>query len=670
MDQRTKEFYVNKFKTISEQVDKTDTDRTIQIVALSTIESILTNPEIFEKFLDFENNLSFFKVNRIESLGDYVADIKAYSEYMIENMAQISPDVRERMSFFTDKTPDRLNENEALSREMLSDSAFAIIGNIDRVKELLNKADNEMVNGFTVGEIKNFLIHSQTLKELMSKQILDDTVQKNYQYFQDVNNLIESQNKAGVIKIDGDLEQLIVSRINNNNPSVDEICNAINECIASFDYDSGLVNYWKELAFYFLNKYGIKAYFKEDNEDAVVFFDENYRREITKPQELDETYRENSFRNEYETVVSTSYQLSDEMQMEPELEELIMSQVKLTGNPKIDLFNIYNSLNRALLYSSSMIALNQDKSSEIVNSVYNKNISEYSKENRSVTCRNWSEMFAYLSKKYVGCDAFINKDGFHKKVSIILDKNIIFADATNAIISPLDGTKMTDLTRAKLGLLPAGFTSLFLIPEVENLKREFKVFNEDELSLECDDYAEQEDVSEFMSLVENENLQDRVLGLEGLGLEEKLLRKLSYVNELLGLSEIEALDVLGYLPPVLRTVLTQEEASKVKLHNKLYTDFDENLECDLLPVISIDVSQDNVDEKYFYLIYSKEKGLRRITKQQILEKIQSGEFKVIKKGKNISGIKDFEIEAQTEQHIEGDMATNESFLDEQEGEGK
>ena len=638
MEKRDKDFYVKKFKSLSEEAKNADLDRTIEIVTISTLKAIVSDSETFEKFLDFENNLEYFQAWNEACLIDFVADLKAYSEYMIESGSKIAPEVLDRMHYFTEKEPND-NRIEAHYQKELSNFSLSLLKNFDELSEFLKKEDSEIVDGFVVEDIKTFLAQTESLKTLMHMSCFKSDVLNNYSFFQDFMELKDYEQIPKDMTIDSDLEKTIMSKFTEKKPNVLEITTSIKQTIEELGYESGLVKFWKPLTAYFLEKYGIDAYFKSDaEEDSIVYFEGAYKRVIQKPKEFDESYRSSELLRKYEELASSSYLLPEDSRMDPNLENLVMSEVTLVNNPVVDAFNIYNALNKHLQYSSSMFALDQDKSSAIIQAVYNKSIDQYDVENNSVTCKNWSEMYAYLCSNYAGCMPLINKEGWHKNVSLVISDNIITADATNVSSSIIDGTRMTDLTRAKLGLIPAGFTPLFSVPELEREKKKFKRYDENEMILECSQYAEQADVKELMDILGNENLQDRVLNLRGMGTNEKVIRKLSYINQLLGLANMRNVDVTAYLSKVLTTVLTAEEMDKVRMHNKLYSEFDENFECQLHPMISINVSSPEAEEKFFYLIHDGEKGFCRISREEILEKVSEGKFKVMMRGKTIPGI--------------------------------
>lgn len=659
MKENEKNIYVNKFNTVIRNSINLAPDRTVEIVTIDTVESIIKNEDIFQKFLDYENNLDFFN-SSLDGLIDFISCINSYASYMFENCYEFSEEELERIQIITGKVPEKSSTSNNDTKRNLSDVVLHILDDNSLVEKLFQMQEYEYFDNFSKSEIKSFILESRVLKELIESRCLPYEAERNYEFIHRLAEIEKSYYRvSNNMRVEPNFEKEVFSQIEFSEEKFDltySIYDALTKAIVISENKEALSANWKELMAYFLEKNGIIAYVKKsdtDNEkkDVQVFLENNFIMEISKPAELDEKSRQEAFKSQLSRIEEISYRISPDVIVNPDLEKAVMENVQISDNKVIYAFNIYDELNKRLTFSSTMIALKQDLENPIIRSIYFQDISKYDEDNNRVTCRNWSELYAYFLEKYIGENAYINKKGKHKNVKFAIDDIIITADATNSIFSELDKTDFTDLTRAKLGFAPAGFKTNFYVPELDKRIREYNILDVDKINSEYSEYKEKSNVQELVNLLGSENLTNRMLNLDNGKEIDNILRKLKFISDIISNSNMQNMDNFKYLQVLRKNILSKEELNRVSVVRKLHTNIDENLDCELLPVISINIANSTEEPKYLYLMHNKEKGLCRITKEGILDIVGMNRLQVIKdNGWILPGIEELESNEKLNKH--------------------
>lgn len=227
-------------------------------------------------------------------------------------------------------------------------------------------------------------------------------------------------------------------------------------------------------------------------------------------------------------IKSKSYtiDLSLYEQINEEFEKSIIQEIPIDADKEIVMEQIYCNLNKILGYDQNFFSMNQDFSNDFTNKLYNKSLKECS-EDKKVTCKSWAELYTYFLKKN-GIDAYINQNGEHKYVTIINDCKMITADATNLTQSKIDKTRMSDLTRAKLGIKPAGLKvrdlKTNIVSQIDVQSQKQFTINDNELN----------NVSELIDLIgDNRNYTSELFDINSNSDNKSILQELSIINNIL-----------------------------------------------------------------------------------------------------------------------------------------
>ncbi|MBQ3408445.1 MAG: hypothetical protein IJH12_04495 [Clostridia bacterium] len=343
---------------------------------------------------------------------------------------------------------------------------------------------------------------------------------------------------------------------------------------------------------------------------------------------------------------SSLTRLDAKIQINPKFEELIMKNIdpNLKG---IELaYAIYNELNKNVKYSSAFFALNQDLDNEFAKSIYYKDPDDVSKENNSVACKTWSELYGYFLEK-IGMEVYIAEDGKHRYVVAYHEGNKIKADATNQTHSNDDNSRLTDLVRARLGARPAGFEVFDYKDTKVEIKKELGVLKSDYSGNDYLVYQDKSKLDELIELIDNkENLTDSFFGLEeNTDSLKSIAIKLNYINDIMKNAKLDNIESLGYLNHLFYNILSYEEQKRASVDVALY----ENLykDCNVVPVISIYRGQFLEDGKkagndYAFLRFDQNTHqFIKTTKEELLAQIKDGalsRIKIDEKYKEIEGI--------------------------------
>ena len=233
----------------------------------------------------------------------------------------------------------------------------------------------------------------------------------------------------------------------------------------------------------------------------------------------------------------------------------IEKDLPLDSNDISIALKLYNNLNEVVEYSEETIAFNQDLSIPFLKRIYNKTIDMINLTDNIVTCKSWSELYAYfLTKHNISC--VINENVVHRSVYFKTEGLLFNADATSKNQDERDNYLMADLTRSKLGLRPNGLGAFF---QDENGARKINIYD---LGLNLAestqiDYVDFEDRTN--AIIENlgncktfkiHNIPD---------IQDRVTDTFSLINNLLLMEDLDNLSAIKYINTLLKVLFTKDE---------------------------------------------------------------------------------------------------------------
>ena len=299
-------------------------------------------------------------------------------------------------------------------------------------------------------------------------------------------------------------------------------------------------------------------------------------------------------------------------------------------------FAIYNELNKRVKYNSAFFALDENLEDEFAKSIYYQDQSSISEADNQVVCSTYSELLAYFLNKN-GLESYVMGEKKHKYVVTFCENMKIIADATKPTYSEKDNFRLMDLTRAKLGMRPAGFQLCDMSDLSKNIQHELDNMQFDNEN-DCTVFKDTQKLQELMDLIDDDrDLSSIVLGLDNENNSlRSIMNKLNFINSLMKKSNLDGMDSVGYLKGLFNSILSEDEKKRAHLKNSLcenlYTD------CKVLPTISIDKhgcsgkgQEETQEDNYVFLILDGNNNeLRKIDKQEIIDGIITGRFERIK----------------------------------------
>lgn len=516
-------FRKNQYLQLNEKNE--DINRTVPIITIDTIETIINNDEIYKKFINFNNPQEIFYGNATKS--DYTKAVYYYADVMQSSGKQFSKEALKRIKKITGhKFKNSKHIAESIEGYELQEIALSIIRDENAFNLFVDLEDDKgTFCGFSKNQLEQYITTNLA------------------QFFQ--NSLIEfseeSKKKLNIIK---------------------EI------------YDIKLNSYTIDISSYEpINKY---------------------------------------------------------------FERAIMRKIPIDADKETLLEQIYCNLNKRVVYDQYFFSTNQDLSNNLANKLYNKSPKE-SSDDKKVTCKTWAELYAYLLKRK-GINAYINLNGEHKYVTIIDGCRVIYADATNLTKSQMDKTRMSDLTRAKLGIKPAGL-------KMRNLKtnEESQINVQSQKSFTIDN-SELENVSELIDLIgDNRDYTSELFDIEPD--TKDTLKELNIINNIIKDSHLSGIERIDYLANLRYIIMNEEGRKKTKLFHGLYTQ-DKNFNREIVPIFSVNIGDTN-NPNYKYLTYVDEKGLVPIAQSELKRKIENGVYNIIPEKKTNKKIKETKVQLKT-----------------------
>ena len=332
------------------------------------------------------------------------------------------------------------------------------------------------------------------------------------------------------------------------------------------------------------------------------------------------------------------YKIDPNMKLNIDFEKIILKETENIEDPYEYAFKVYLSLCTHTKFDPNMLATGYDLKNNYVIKKINQEIDEITIDKNNMTCKLWSELYAYFLQKR-GFNSYVVGTPQHKQVEAFLDNLKIVADATNKTHNEEDNTLLTDLSRVRLGGKPAGF----------------KILSENGKEIETDSQKQMPILPQrYSAYVKNkedfENIKISMFqNLPNDGISEKnidsILTKICFINDKMQKEKLPNIENIQYLIDMFYKVFELREKEHVKLHSKpLAQDlYSEN--CKILSVISVYFGKEiwlpiseREDKYYRYVIFNPDTyKLEVITKEQLVENIKKGKYTVTKNA-NIDGI--------------------------------
>ena len=334
--------------------------------------------------------------------------------------------------------------------------------------------------------------------------------------------------------------------------------------------------------------------------------------------------------NKDRNVKNNTYRINPQLQINPDFEKAVMGAIQPTNDPAEFALQLYNELNKRVKYNPSFFALDQDLTDQFAYDIYYQPFNTVNLQNNSLICKQWSELYAYFLEKN-GFEAYVCGSGKHKNVKAYYGTTLIEADATNQTTSPSDPSRLTDLTRSKLGVRPAGFNAY----EFYRDKQTTRNLSTIQLNYDIADFSRNqganEQLLEIMNLIdEDRDLSDVIMGLNNpndrVG---TIMKKIGFISDMLKGARLDNMDSIGYLNHLFHCTLNSEERQRAKNTNAFYKNLYTN-DCDMVPIISINVAQDMTNPKQedylFFEFVQDTHEIRPISREKLIEKVVSGEY--------------------------------------------
>ncbi len=334
--------------------------------------------------------------------------------------------------------------------------------------------------------------------------------------------------------------------------------------------------------------------------------------------------------NKDRNIKNNTYRINPQLRINPDFERAVLEAIQPTNDPAEFALQLYNELNKRVKYNPSFFALDQDLTNQFAHDIYYQPFDAVNLQNNSLTCRQWSELYAYFLEKS-GFEAYVCGKEKHKNVKAYYGTTLIEADATNQTTSPSDPSRLTDLTRSKLGVRPAGFSAYELYKD----KQPTRNLSTIQLNYDIGDFSRNqganEQLLEIMNLIdEDRDLTDIIMGLNNpndrVG---TIMKKIGFISDMLKGASLDNMDSIGYLNHLFHCTLTSEERQRAKNTNAFYKNLYTN-DCNMVPIISINVARNQTNPKpedfLFFEFVQDTHEIKPISREKLIEKVVSGEY--------------------------------------------
>ena len=318
--------------------------------------------------------------------------------------------------------------------------------------------------------------------------------------------------------------------------------------------------------------------------------------------------------------------IQNKIKFEPEkysvnedLKKLIGSKVSSKTSNKAQLaYEIYKAVCLVTEYDTGYFIKKSDKFSEdFLKRLKGRDISELNPQKKRLICTKFSELLCYMLNDY-GINANIienkskgnmDKDVCHWYVQINLDNDVIYADATNGVVS--GGVNMIDMSRVKLGLPPGNFISV----AGKNYPRMF----EKEVEKDAVGYSLQPDIDLIEELMIKTGKERKQVSIqERIDIMRQQLQNLKGAN-------LGNYATTQYMTSLFDRVMQDHtRENKIGISKSLYKQDAEDV-YSYYPIIFVENNQGD----FSYYAYDEEHGLKKVEKETLLEKINSKELNIV-----------------------------------------
>lgn len=292
---------------------------------------------------------------------------------------------------------------------------------------------------------------------------------------------------------------------------------------------------------------------------------------------------------------------------------------------------IYNRLNKLLEF------IPRQYTDGFVDNDFNNYLSELSSsdislDNLGVTCGVWCDLYWQLLNKYTKLKTFIcgKKDlaAYHRYVVILpQDGRVISADGTNVIYDKRNKTKMSDMTRAKLGLSFSNFGAF------EKLKKEDR-FSFDVVN---DCYDHDMEMFRIVQLIGSNAAKELMQNVLYGDIDDLLIGKFQVICQLIyEYRNIDNVSLHSLCKNLLNICLTDDERKMIRF-NDLYT---KEL-ADYPFIMSFSIIGDN--NEFSQYLFDYKDGFHKISCDELNELIQTGRLIKVDNNDKIVGIDSFPI---------------------------
>ena len=370
----------------------------------------------------------------------------------------------------------------------------------------------------------------------------------------------------------------------------------------------------------------------EENKD---YFDGNISQYLAELTDLISYYEKNQIeisseqRTRFEQIMKTHsldlkfYHQPEGYKYDGDLNEELMNKVLSNVDLTEDKFTIaraiYIELCKNVRYDVEFEALKQDISNPEANEIYERDLKQISVHDNRVICKTWAEIYQKLLER-VNINAVINED-FHRYVTFDCDGTLIKADATNSF--SINGTNMymDDIARVQLGIETGGFTCL---EQYKDIKIPLQIADE---KIEY----HKSTIEEKFKTIENSYctvmpvLQDK---------ESIIKEKITMLKSILDKTSMTGFELNAY-GAILKKIIFKDldvECRHICTKN-------EDEQFDSAFVFSI-----LIDGDYNYIIYQKNTDMKLLTKEELLNIIESNKVILVGKNNSIPGISEVENE--------------------------
>lgn len=353
----------------------------------------------------------------------------------------------------------------------------------------------------------------------------------------------------------------------------------------------------------------------------------DFTRRIAANEQMDKAIEFIKHKQSY--ISDHTYKTDPRISLNPEFESAIYQGVT-SRDPAAFALELYNELNKRVKYNPAFFALDQDLNDQFARDIYYKRFDATTKEENSIICKQWAELYAHMLQK-CGYEAYVCGKGKHKSVRAFFGTTMIEADATNQTTSPEDPSRLTDLTRSKLGVRPAGFKAFDLYGE----KPVTKNLQTISLDYSIDDFARNEgaveQVTELMNHIHDErNLSSLIMGLNTPNDRRgSIMKKLGFISDMLKGSKLDNMDSVGYLNHLFHNVLTPYELQVARNTNAFYENLYTN-DCNMVPIISINNADDPsraTPNDYLYFVFNQHShAIEPITRDELFNQVVNGKL--------------------------------------------